>query len=111
VTTVIKNTFEEAADYARIYQPFEMNLLIVPIHRLPEIYDEIMILPKFPVLYVTRTGYVPYATKSEIIRRERANLFLLGGEESISEWVEYVLSTFTKGGVYRLISANVTSVR
>ncbi len=95
------NIFAEAAEYAIIHAPFDMNLLIISIERLPEIGMEIMALPQYPVLYVTRTGYIPYATKSEIMRRGSANLILLGGEESISEWVAYVLSTLTKGRVYR----------
>lgn len=104
-----KNTFTEAAAYARIYAPFELNIQIAPIERLPEIGMDIMALSKYPVLYVTRIGYIPFATKSEIMRRCTANLFLLGGEESISEWVAYALSTLTKGKVYRIIECCTTN--
>lgn len=96
--------FSEAAYYARIYDPYGMNLLIAPVEGLPEIGKELAVLPQLPVLYVTRTGYIPYATKSEIIRRRAANLFVLGGEEHVSEWVVYVLSTLTRGRVFRILA-------
>jgi hypothetical protein len=105
VMTVNGNIFEQAAEYARFHDPVGMNVLIASAERLPDILREIAGALRLPVLYVTGTGYVPFATKTEIIRRGTANLLLLGGEESISEWVAYVLSTFTKGRVYRILGA------
>ncbi|XEC93793.1 hypothetical protein AB6A23_20930 [Paenibacillus tarimensis] len=95
--------FREAADYARFYDPHGMNLLIAPIVGLPEAGRLAAFSLRIPLLYVTGTGYVPHATKSEIIRRGSANLFVLGGEELVSDWVVYVLSTFTGGRVYRIV--------
>lgn len=97
-----RNIFQQAAEYTKIHAPYNMDLLIASAELLPEICKSIQAAPQLPVLYVTRLGYIPNATKTEIIRRGKANLFLLGGEESISEWVAYALSTFTKGKVYRI---------
>ena len=96
------NIFEEAAQYARIRLPHEKNLLIVPIEKLHEAGKEVPNLPRYPLLYVTKLGYIPYATKAEIIRRTDPNLFLLGEEEAISGWVAYALSTLTQGRVFRI---------
>ncbi|WP_248928244.1 hypothetical protein [Paenibacillus hamazuiensis] len=93
--------FAEAAEYARIHTPYEKNVLIAPIETWPEIGFSHPSFPRYPVLFVTRTGYIPYATKTEILRRGNANLFLLGGEAQISEWVAYALSALTKGFVFR----------
>ncbi len=98
---MIANIFEQAAHYARISP--EKNILIIPVEEQEKAAKEMKNLPRFPILYVTKIGYVPYSTKMEIIRRRDANLFLLGGKEHISEWVAYVLGTLTKGKVYRIV--------
>ncbi len=104
---MIANIFEQAAHYARLSA--EKNILIVPVEQMEKAAKEMKNLPRFTTLYVTKIGYVPYATKMEIIRRKDANLFLLGGIEDISEWVAYVLGTLTKGKVYRIIEIAATS--
>lgn len=103
------NIFEQAAQYARICLPHEKNILIVPVDKRSLNGVDIASLPRYPVLYVTDLGYIPYATKMEILRRNHPNLFLVGGKDDISEWVEYVLSTFTKGRIYRIIAAKTTA--
>lgn len=103
------NIFEEAAQYARIRAPYEKNLLIVPVEKLREAAKEVASLPRYPVLYVTKLGYIPCATKAEIIRRTDPNLFLLGGKEAISGWVAYALSTLTQGRVFRIIPDEINT--
>jgi hypothetical protein len=98
---MIANIFEQAAHYARFSA--QTNILIIPVEQMEKAVKEMKNLPQFPVLYVTKIGYVPYATKMEIIRRRDPNLFLLGGKGEISEWVAYVLQTLTKGKMYRII--------
>lgn len=97
------NLFEQAAAHAMQWAPDEPNLLIIPVESLRRRDLNLNCLPRYPVLYVTGVGYVPLATKREILRRRNPNLFLLGDKKDISEWVAYVLSTLTSGGVYRLI--------
>jgi hypothetical protein len=99
------NIFVQAAEYSRTRDPFAKWLLIIPFEGLPATYRDLFPLFPYPVLYVTAVGYIPYATKSEIVRRRDANLVVLGGEENVSEWVVYALSTLTKGRVYRISAA------
>lgn len=101
---MIASIFAQAAQYARLSA--EHNVLIVPVERIQKAVSKMKSLQQFPALYVTNFGYIPYATKMEIIRRRDANLWLLGGEEDISEWVAYALGTLTKGKVYRIIENN-----
>ncbi|MDQ6417886.1 hypothetical protein RB620_00410 [Paenibacillus sp. LHD-117] len=105
-----KNIFMEAAEYARRWAPNERSLLIFPVEKLEELTKIKTTLPRYPVLYVTKTSYIPYATKAEILRRKDPNLFLIGGTDMISEWVAYVLTTLTKGQVYRIISEDLSGI-
>jgi hypothetical protein len=101
-----ENIYSEAANYAKMWAPFERNLLIISVEKLQETQMQLVNLPRYPVLNVTKTGYIPYATKIEILRRRNPNLFLVWGSDDISEWVAYVLTTLTKGQVYRIIPVN-----
>lgn len=100
------NLFDQAAYHARIHVPHAINMLIVSIESLDDESWKIVnkALP-FPFLLVTKYGCIPNATRAEILRRKHPNLFLLGGEEQISEWVEYVLRTLTKGSVFRIVKS------
>jgi hypothetical protein len=103
VMTMRRNIFAEAADCAQFHAPFAPCLLIAPVEGVSAPLEKITELLPFPVLYITATGYIPYATKAEIMRRRAVNLILLGGEDGISDWVAYALSTLTSGNVYRLM--------
>jgi hypothetical protein len=102
VMSMRRNIFAEAAECAKFCAPFAPCLLIAPVGAVSAPLGKIPELLPFPVLYVTATGYIPYATKAEIVRRRSVNLILLGGEDNISGWVAYALSTLTSGNVYRL---------
>lgn len=93
-----------AAEFAEMQAaPNERNLLIVPIEKRAETGPILSAFPGYPVLYVSKLGAVPEAVRSEILRRNHPNLWLLGGTDAISEWVAYSLSTLTNGAVYRLV--------
>lgn len=96
------NIFMEAASHAETIAPYEKKLMIIPAEKRDEIFSEFPNLFQYPFLYVTQLGYVPYATKKEILRRREADLFLFGGDDAISEWVSYILATLTEGKVYRI---------
>lgn len=96
------NIFMEAASHAETIAPYEKKLMIIPAEKKDEIFSEFPNLFQYPFLYVTQLGYVPYATKKEILRRREADLFLFGGDDAISEWVSYILATLTEGKVYRI---------
>lgn len=100
------NLFEQAAYHARIHVPHAKNLLIVSIESLDDAsWDLVRKILPFPFLIVTKYGFVPHATREELLRRDHPNLFLFGGREQISEWVEYVLRTLTKGAVFRIVTS------
>ncbi|MEB3102568.1 hypothetical protein [Ferviditalea candida] len=101
------NLFELAAYHARTLDPRAKDMLIVSIESLEDESWKLVnkALP-LPFLLVTKYGYIPNATREEILRRKDPNLFLLGGGEQISEWVEYVLRTLTKGSVFRIVKSS-----
>ena len=100
-----KDMYLRAAERAFYRNPFS-DLLIISFSALNSDDDRWKGL-QLPVLLVPDNGDVPGATRREIARRKRVNLFVWGHPDAITDAILDELATMTRGKVYRILAHGI----
>jgi len=100
-----KDMYLRAAERAFYRNPFS-DLLIISFSALNSDDDRWKGL-QLPVLLVPDNGDVPGATRREIARRKRVNLFVWGHPDAITDAILDELATMTRGKVYRILAHEI----
>ncbi|GBF34551.1 translation initiation factor 2 [Desulfocucumis palustris] len=96
-----KEMYFKAAERAFYRNPFS-DLLIVSFTTLNS-DDESWKGLQLPVLLVPADGAVPDATRREIARRRRVNLYVWGNSDTVPDHTLRELTALTSGKVYRIL--------